>query len=141
MSTLYLTLRDPAVPDPRAYDERWRAEIAEHGAASDELKALYQTAVFRPCFTEQCAQCDEQHDKLWTVQRAIVRTMGHFAVFRLSGTEIVPDMSVPYTIDKLPQDALPVPAETAARIWHDTSGSHVFGRLHVSGTLRTEQIR
>lgn len=82
----------------------------------------------RDCEREVCPQCGREHDALWAVRRVPVGTLGHFVVFRLNGAAIVPDASVPHTVDRLPRDARRVAPDDAARLWHDDSGSHVFGR-------------
>jgi hypothetical protein len=97
-----------------------------YGEGTDSALTITLPMQARDCERETCAQCGAQHDALWAIARVPVAPFGHFTVYRVNGSEHVPDMSVPMAVDRIPRDARRLtPAEAAAR-WHDSSGSHVF---------------
>jgi hypothetical protein len=74
-----------------------------------------------------CTTCGKSHDKVWAVQRRPAGQMGHFMIFRINGAEHSWDASLPQAFPELPWDAVELPDELVSRMWHDESGSHVFG--------------
>ncbi len=134
---LYLSLRaNPDAPDPTTPE--WRAAHpynpndpeADTAAFVAAMDAHYATV------TDPCRRCGRHHDRLWTVRRALVDTMGHFPVYRLNGEEVPVDPSLPHTVDRLPRDAEPVDPDTAAALWHSDNESHVFGGPNIAAALR-----
>lgn len=81
----------------------------------------------RDCVTAACVSCGRDHDAIWTIERVLADTFGHFPVFRINGEMEVVDGSLPHKVEVLPRDARPVDPTKAAAVWHDTSGSHTFG--------------
>jgi hypothetical protein len=69
---------------------------------------------------------------LWTIKRRVT-PWGHFVVASINASKHVIDGSLPTELDSIPRDAKPVPADLVERIWHDQSGSHVFGDLSDPG--------
>jgi len=79
------------------------------------------------CEEEQCQQCGKMHDSIWTIQRVLADTFGHFACFRINGEINVIDASLPHRVDRIPRDAKRIEPEEFSRVWHLSTGSHVFG--------------
>lgn len=137
---LYLTLQDPARIAAREATAAAADALAAIGDY-DGMRAILAARPSDPDVQAPCESCGQTHAKLWRVTRALVDTLGHFPVVRMNGARIVPDMSIPYHVTHLPRDAWEVPADLAARIWHDDSDSHTFGRTHTVPELVTREIR
>jgi hypothetical protein len=67
--------------------------------------------------TFDCPICDKKHIKLYTAFRKPVRMCGYWVVFHYCEEEHVPDLSVPISVYKLPQDAKAMNAEAAHYYW------------------------
>jgi len=109
--------------------------VRTYGTGSDALTVTLPDQA-RDCERETCPSCGRQHDALWTIHRVPVAPFGHFTVYRVNGSEHVPDMSTPMALERLPRDARRISAEDAARLWHDDNESHIFGGPNVAAMLR-----
>lgn len=81
----------------------------------------------RDRLTETCPRCGKEHDILWVVKRRPAGVFGHFPIFKINRTKVIVDASLPTGVISLPEDAVRVPLDKAAALWHDTSGLHEFG--------------
>jgi hypothetical protein len=133
MARIYLSLRTEAAIAARArLAERNPANIAPP-SVFDDIHAAYSADT--PA-AEPCTRCGRTHDALWTIRR-VARDSGLYWPFvQINGKRVLLDASLPTTVDRLPRDARPVDAETAARLWHDDNESHTFGGPNVAAALR-----
>jgi hypothetical protein len=77
--------------------------------------------------TEPCPQCGKEHEILYVVYRVLVDTLGNFPVFRVNGSELVVDTSLPTGVLSVPADAERLDPEEAAKAWHASGDFHEFG--------------
>jgi hypothetical protein len=128
MARIFLSLRNPEVPDARDVP----------GSGEDFIRAVFHANV-----EVECLVCGKPHDKLWTVVRRTT-AWGPWPVAQISerdergrfGSKTVIDPSLPTTVTFLPKDAVEVSPEDAARVWHEDNESHVFGGPNVAKALR-----
>ena len=81
----------------------------------------------RDRLSEPCPQCNKSHEILWIIKRRPAGIFGHFPVFRINGSEVIVDASLPTGVLALPRDAKRLSPEKAAKLWHSTSELHEFG--------------
>lgn len=120
MTRLYLTQETGVSP----FVDHPDGTVSYHPERTDVLAA------------DPCAQCGRHHPALWIIRRVPVDLGLAFYGFRINGAVRAPDMSIPYTVDRLPRDARPVSAADAVRLWHEDNESHVFGGPNVARALR-----
>lgn len=129
-ATIYLELAtgvDPFVPNLiQTADGR----IIEDGVSYHPELTTEQTLA--PCPADGCGR---YHPALWRIRRARVDLGLAYYGFRINGTVRAPDPSIPYTIEKLPRDAVRLTPADAAPLWHSTIDSHVFGATVDVGAL------
>lgn len=98
------------------------------GEASDPFALDYTVPIqARNRLSEDCLRCGRRHDILFIVKRVPVEMFDGFPVFKINGSKVIVDATLPTGVIKLPRDAKRVQPESAAAIWHGTSDLHEFG--------------
>jgi len=120
---LYLSMVDPDDTGARVVDNT--------GVADGDGEPLVINYVVpleaRDRLTEPCSQCSKSHEILWIIKRRPAGVLGHFPIFRINGSEVLVDASLPTGVLALPRDAKRLSPEKAAKLWHSTSELHEFG--------------
>lgn len=68
--------------------------------------------------TYVCHFCGREHSRIYTAWRKPVGMFGHWVVFNFNREKIVPDLSLPFSVFRLPRDAKPLSQIESSRIWH-----------------------
>src|SRR5664279_986352 len=55
--------------------------------------------------TEVCPQCGKGHEILFTIERVPVGSLGNYPVFRINGSKVLIDTSLPTGVLAVPHDA------------------------------------
>lgn len=65
-----------------------------------------------------CTKCGRSHAVIHEAYRKPVGMFGCWVVFRMNGKEIVPDLSIPIPVGKLPRDARRLTWDECMSYWH-----------------------
>jgi hypothetical protein len=65
-----------------------------------------------------CTVCGGVHEQIHVAWRKPAGMMGCWVVFRVNGQKIVPDLSIPISISRIPRDAVALSAEETSEAWH-----------------------
>lgn len=78
---------------------------------------VYENRIYPEQFV--CHKCGKFHEVLYKFWRKPADTFGAWLVFRVNGIEIVPDLSVPLSLEKMPRDAVKMTEEENSIAWHN----------------------
>jgi hypothetical protein len=65
-----------------------------------------------------CSVCGKEHPRLYTVARKPKGMCGCWVVFRIDGDDVVPDLSVPMRLEKMPYGAKRLTDQESSELWH-----------------------
>ena len=71
-----------------------------------------------------CERCHSKHEKLYRIWRKPRGMFGPWVLWRVNGADRPLDLSIPYTVDKIPRGAEPLTEEEAANYWHNTTSAN-----------------